>query len=242
MVESSRIPWARISAEGAVIVVSILLAFSIDAWWENRTEREAELWLLDRLHSDFSEIQSNLEIVRADHQQTYDACVAILDVAAAGEPLPLTPEVDRNIGRIFLVSRTFNPGSGAVAVFLNSSASRLVRNQPLADLLVQWSGIVEDLQEEEAQLQKGVSERWTPYLAGRGINLGPYLTAVDPVMTGMPQHVSKPAERTPLIVDAEFLNHVISRYTWQKLALRDLAPLERTVEEILGLLDDEATH
>ncbi len=28
-----QIPWLRVFAEGVVIVVSVLLAFGIDAWW-----------------------------------------------------------------------------------------------------------------------------------------------------------------------------------------------------------------
>ena len=33
---ANRLPWARIVLEGGVIVVSILLAFGIDAWWDRR--------------------------------------------------------------------------------------------------------------------------------------------------------------------------------------------------------------
>jgi hypothetical protein len=32
------IPWARVAAEGVIIVASILLAFAIDAAWESRKE------------------------------------------------------------------------------------------------------------------------------------------------------------------------------------------------------------
>jgi hypothetical protein len=35
----NNIPWKRLTAEGAAIVVSILLAFWIDAWWDDRAER-----------------------------------------------------------------------------------------------------------------------------------------------------------------------------------------------------------
>ena len=35
-----QIPWARILLEGVVIVGSILLAFGIDAWWEDHSERQ----------------------------------------------------------------------------------------------------------------------------------------------------------------------------------------------------------
>ena len=40
------IPWPRILAEGAAIIVSILLAFSIEAWWEDRNRRIEEVEIL----------------------------------------------------------------------------------------------------------------------------------------------------------------------------------------------------
>ena len=36
------IPWSRYLVEGGVIVGSILLAFAIDAWWEDRSEQALE--------------------------------------------------------------------------------------------------------------------------------------------------------------------------------------------------------
>lgn len=45
--------WARVLAEGSAIVVSILLAFGIQAWWEERQERTEEAELLSRLHAEF---------------------------------------------------------------------------------------------------------------------------------------------------------------------------------------------
>jgi hypothetical protein len=238
MAESQKIPWKRLSVEAAAIVGSILLAFTIDAWWEDRTEREAEQWLLERLRADFLQIGADLEIVDEEHRKASDACIALLKLVEVGEPLPMTPEVDTMIARAFISSRTFNPGSGAVAVFLSSDASKLVRNQPLADLLVKWSGLVEELQEEEAQLQKGVSERWTPYLSSR-TNLGPYIKAAADIMSGLPDDVSAMTQRAPVIVDSEFVNHILNRFTWQQIALRDIEPIQDAVDEILELLESE---
>ncbi len=39
MQDSQKIPWKRIATEGGAIVVSILIAFWIDAWWQERSER-----------------------------------------------------------------------------------------------------------------------------------------------------------------------------------------------------------
>ena len=44
-----QIPWLRVFVEGVVIVGSILLAFGIDAWWEDRGDRVAEREALEQL-------------------------------------------------------------------------------------------------------------------------------------------------------------------------------------------------
>ncbi len=41
-----QIPWLRVFVEGVVIVASILLAFGIQAWWEETQERVEEQEIL----------------------------------------------------------------------------------------------------------------------------------------------------------------------------------------------------
>jgi hypothetical protein len=60
MSDTQKIQWKRLSVEAAAIVTSILLAFSIDAWWENRLERIEELRILDTLRAEFL---SNIESI-----------------------------------------------------------------------------------------------------------------------------------------------------------------------------------
>ena len=237
MTETPKVAWKRLAIEAPVIVISILLAFAIDAWWEERGERQAEIVLLERLRADYIEIQSALRLVEDEHREASDACIFLMDMAV-GEALPATADVDRMVAVVFLASRTFNPGSGAVASFQSSDAARLVRNQLLADKLLAWSGLVEELQEEEASLQKGVTERWSPYIASRA-NIGPYIAAFGELMQGMPTRISTPPTREPFVVDEEFVNHVLDRFKWQQIALRDLAPVQAAVEDILALIDAE---
>lgn len=56
MLKSREIPWPRIFAEGVAIVVSILLAFGIEAWWSDRQERAAEKELLSSIRSELAEL------------------------------------------------------------------------------------------------------------------------------------------------------------------------------------------
>jgi len=50
------IAWPRLLVEGLVIVVSILLAFAIDAWWEDRQEAEEARLQIERV---VAELESN---------------------------------------------------------------------------------------------------------------------------------------------------------------------------------------
>ncbi len=54
MSENQNIPWKRLSLEAATIVGSIILAFTIDAWWDERVERNEETEQLNRLRAEFS--------------------------------------------------------------------------------------------------------------------------------------------------------------------------------------------
>ena len=60
MTKNQPIPWLRIGTESVAIVGSILLAFAIDAWWDERQERRLES---EYLAAVLDEIDRNLESV-----------------------------------------------------------------------------------------------------------------------------------------------------------------------------------
>jgi hypothetical protein len=55
------IAWPRIFAEAGAVVLSILLAFWIDAWWDGRKEEAAEHRYLLALRDDFTQVRDGLE-------------------------------------------------------------------------------------------------------------------------------------------------------------------------------------
>lgn len=237
MTTAQKLPLKRLFAEATAIVLSILLAFAIDAWWEDRNDRQAEQLLLQRLKADFSEIRTAIRMIEAEHRETSAACIALMNIPE-GAAIPPTAGYDRMVALVFLTSRTFNPGTGAVAAFLNSEGAKLVDNQPLADLLLSWSGLVEELQEEDVFLQQGLAGRWIPFLKSK-VSIGPYLAIYEEINVGLPEHVSNPDPRHPLVVDAAFVNNVLDRYKLQQIALRDIGPVIEAVDKILMLLENE---
>ena len=237
MSQSQRISIKRLFIEATAIVVSILFAFAIDAWWEDRGDREAEQKLLKRLRADFVEIREAVVFNQQEHLEANSACIALLNLPD-GEPLPHSFEVDRMVAVVFLTSRTFNPGSGAVAAFLNGEGARLIRSPELADRLLAWPGLVEELQEEDVFLQKGLAERWIPFLTSR-VSIGPFLATYPNIMSDIPGQVANPVYRELLLADLTFKNMVMDRYKFQAIVLRDIEPLRIASEDILQLLDKE---
>jgi hypothetical protein len=68
------IEWKRLLIEGLVIVFSILLAFSIDAWWDGWRSQQAEV---SQLRSVAAELESTLDLT-----QTKLETLAVADAAA----------------------------------------------------------------------------------------------------------------------------------------------------------------
>ena len=60
MTDTQNIPWKRITVEAAAIVASILLAFAIDAWWDELRDRVVERNVLSTIRAEF---ETNLEIL-----------------------------------------------------------------------------------------------------------------------------------------------------------------------------------
>lgn len=84
--DSQQVPWKRIGIEAIAIVASILLAFSIDRWWELRQERLEERQAIAQLTADFIANAAQLETIRSVHESALDAAYEILARARAGEP------------------------------------------------------------------------------------------------------------------------------------------------------------
>ena len=72
------IAWKRITAEGIAIVVSILLAFAIDAAWDESRERAQERRALRGLQEEFTENLRLLETNLDGHRSTLRATTALL--------------------------------------------------------------------------------------------------------------------------------------------------------------------
>ena len=159
MSDTQKIQWKRLSVEAAAIVTSILFAFSIDAWWENRHERIEELRILDNLRAEFLSNAESIPSYIEGHQISADYTQALLDMMKAAEPGSTVRYPAARLARV-LVHSTTNPHSGALDAILQSGELRYISNPAIRERLAAWPRLVVDATENENLLRN----LWDPKL------------------------------------------------------------------------------
>ena len=139
---------ARRLSQGAVVVSSILIAFAVDALWEQSKERRD-------LNEDLSNITSELEENRARivyhldmAQRMADALDALYVLIDTDGPTPLVPDTTVWLAHI---TPTFDPSLGAIDALIASGRMSVVDNPELSRRLAGLRGRVGDAVEEQVQ-------------------------------------------------------------------------------------------
>ena len=121
---------SRLLIEVLVVVASILIAFSLDAWWSKRAEGRTETAHLRALQSDFEQNVSRLKVHIEREERIADASRRLLLVAIS--PTTPSPEdsVSNLLGQVFNSGR-FDPVMGAYEALVNSGGLAQVRDDSL---------------------------------------------------------------------------------------------------------------
>ncbi len=164
MTNTSDINWKRVIAEGVAIVASILLAFAIDAWWQNRNEAASEQRLLQALLAEFEHNNDVLIEAGEQYRQRHEDASKLLAYANVDwSEVDQTDYGDRVRG--LLSNRTFHLESGAHDGLLASGELSLIRDDVLRNHLAAWPSHVAEWTEEEAFVFTFVAKELTPHLA-----------------------------------------------------------------------------
>lgn len=136
--------FARLALEGVTIVVGILLAFGIDAWWDDRRAAAAERALLGDVVEELGTIVRGLEAAGAFHDRHREAARDL--IAGGGEQTPeqLAVAVSRLLGFV-----TLDVSTGALDAAVSSDGLGRIASDSTRILLARWPGAYADLVENE---------------------------------------------------------------------------------------------
>lgn len=120
----------RVLIEMLVVVASILIAFSLDAWWTQRADERTGAAHLRALQSDFAQNVSRLKVHIEREERVADASRRLLLVATS----PTTPSPEDSmsnlLGQVFNSGR-FDPVMGAYEAVVNSGGLAQIADDSL---------------------------------------------------------------------------------------------------------------
>ena len=232
MTEPQIIPWKRIAVEATAIVISILLAFAIDAWWAEKKEGDVEHRTLQALRSDL--IASNEELDRllqglADARTNF----ARFQSATPAELIKIDPEAVRPIVISLVTPASFNPITATHDARSNDGRLGLISDPELLRHLSNWQRALDDIEANSIDLH-AESVR---VLRSMEIYGGPFIRwrrSLDDL-----EVLQRPDGEVLAVLrqDADFMGKArMHQYTLSGYLL-ELRRLDENLESMLALLD-----
>jgi len=177
------LPWLRILAEGIAIVVSILLAFGIQAWWEHRQIRIEERAALSALLGEFRELKAEHEWVRQYNLAMRDSIRTLTSAAVGPENTLDDQAIDRLLADLYW-NQELAPWSAPVLSSLVSSGDlELISDPALRQQLGAWPVKLQNVQDILQRDLDFYNDRQMPLLA-ESVPLAQLINADD----GPPGH------------------------------------------------------
>jgi hypothetical protein len=110
MTDTTQTPWKRLSLEAAAIVASILLAFWIDAGWDQREDAARERVVLETLLADMREFQLGREARDVYLDAIIESGRSLLDIGRAVKPDATDREIDHLLNDMTYTSSVSTKG------------------------------------------------------------------------------------------------------------------------------------
>ena len=233
---SRRTEWVRKAAvEGPIIVVSILLAFAIDAGWDRWTTRGELHEILQGLEAEYLEHLESYEWRVENHREKLDALALLMSgppaLASGAEAL------DNSIYRLLIVG-TVDPGRGVRDALVSSGRLELIPNTELRLRLATWESFVDEVHENQELMRRQVELAIVPYLTSQGVALARPLAEGAPTSQLWPSDLTWPEQAITtggseatyrrILDDPQFQSYLALNYTW----------LAWTVDELQLALDE----
>ena len=161
-----QVPWPRIFAEGLAIVVSILLAFGIQAWWEGRQEAALVQRGLSAVRDELAAVRTRIDEDIPFSEawlNNAEALVATLDSVPGGETVFVSDSVLASMFSVYVA----DVPTGIVESFISSGRLDAVQNTDLRRSLLEWISLVEDQRDDQARTSEFGRSELRPFLRAR---------------------------------------------------------------------------
>jgi hypothetical protein len=159
-----KIPWPRIAVEGLAIIASILFAFSIDAWWGNRQQHNAEQAVIENLLEDLRDKQDLLNDMNRYSQAIVESIETLLRISTGSQENPGNEIIDRLIGDTWWESNETVWESAPMNLLVAGGNLSLITNPKLVQELASLQVAVDRVRNLYLKDQNFHQEIMTPFI------------------------------------------------------------------------------
>ncbi len=161
------IPWPRLIAESGAIVLSILLAFSIDAWWTERQESIREGRQIQALITESENNRGNLDLdlrtLRAVTSRL-DELINQLSSINEGDEVAVSNRYFWSVRQGGIA----DPSTGTLDAMISSGDLGLLQNEALRAALSECSARLDEVKTDQQTLRDFTAYELIPYLGTLG--------------------------------------------------------------------------
>jgi hypothetical protein len=222
-------------AEATAIVASILLAFAIDAWWDERGVDTRRALLHEGLAADFSASQAHLIEWQDGVERQHAYRAGLLDAmrgVAIGEELAVTKRTLVGV----LSAPTFSPTDSTLQAALAAGGLNLIEDDVLVTKLSSWRQFLADTSEDELLVRHLVVNQFVPSLSAQ-VRLGDVFdfdTQLDQFLDKRPYAGD---EQVTLTVTSELEAQLAQLHFYATFIVNGYKDIYRVQAEIIELLE-----
>ena len=138
--------WPEYILEILVLIIGIYGAFALDNWNNEREERRKEINYLNQINKEFKKNKEQFNYVLTSNKKSLESCYAFLQEFDKDKP---NPDSVLHHWNSLINTWIFNPSQSSIESLVNSSSLDIIQNEQLKLLLLSWSDLILDYNEEE---------------------------------------------------------------------------------------------
>jgi len=204
-----------------VIVFSILVAFGVDAWWDNYQARSSAQAYVEAVGEELEVISGRIDRSIRLARVAEDAAKAWLESAPQ-----LSPDSLNALLGGMVMWATADLTVPAIRALLSSGGIDLIEDRQLRMWIQSFPTEVQDFEEEESGSIAFIDGAFVPYLAEQGVSLG----NSDPL--GMGLQGRAPPDIAKILVDDWGFEALV---VWRATKARDVID---SAERLLAVMDE----
>jgi len=227
MSDTRKIQWKRLSVEGVAIVVSILLAFWIDAWWNDRQRTLEEEVILASLHLEAQDLLSSVDETRNYVGAIRDSTQQMLNASVATNDAMTHDEVDRLFNDVLWYVSAESINAPSIESLVNSGDIDIISNgdlrRQLGTFMINLKGLRAEIQRESEYFNRTL----IPFVQKHVFMAQLY--SLESHWPGDPERTIPPYNLVALTSTVSHRDVLESR-EWQNILLHRLTTLTNIIE------------